>query len=45
MFEGNDAQLNKTAGSPGFYAPEICTFEKGDQPYYGKPIDIWACGN
>ena len=43
----NDLELSKTAGSPAFFAPEICqTTSSPDEkrPSITKAIDIWALG-
>ncbi len=40
MFEGNDVELRKMAGSPAFLAPEICT----GNTFWGKACDVWAAG-
>lgn len=42
VFEGDDALLNKTAGSPAFMAPE--TLQSTRDKYSGKAADIWALG-
>ena len=39
----NDMDLAKTAGSPAFFAPELCTFE-GGRLRVTKAIDVWALG-
>lgn len=38
----NDLDLAKTAGSPAFFAPELCQFET--RPVITKAIDVWALG-
>jgi serine/threonine protein kinase len=38
----NDLDLAKTAGSPAFFAPELCQFET--RPIITKAIDVWALG-
>lgn len=42
VFEGDDALLNKTAGSPAFMAPE--SLQNSRDKYSGKGADIWALG-
>lgn len=42
VFEGDDAMLNKTAGSPAFMAPE--SLQNSRDKYSGKAADIWALG-
>lgn len=43
MFESpGDMKIAKSAGSPAFMAPELCTIKHGD--VYGKPADIWSMG-
>lgn len=42
VFEGDDALLNKTAGSPAFMAPE--SLQNSRDKYSGKAADIWALG-
>lgn len=35
----------ETRGTPGYLAPEVLKvgyYE--DQPAYGQPVDVWACG-
>ncbi|KAM8905248.1 calcium/calmodulin-dependent protein kinase kinase 1b [Spinachia spinachia] len=41
-FEGTDALLSSTAGTPAFMAPEMMS-EHG-QRFSGKALDIWAMG-
>ncbi|NP_001124097.1 calcium/calmodulin-dependent protein kinase kinase 1b [Danio rerio] len=41
-FEGNDALLSNSAGTPAFMAPETLTDQ--DQRFSGKALDIWAMG-
>ncbi|KAJ8368369.1 hypothetical protein SKAU_G00083970 [Synaphobranchus kaupii] len=41
-FEGNDAFLSSTAGTPAFMAPETLTDD--DQIFSGKALDVWAMG-
>jgi serine/threonine protein kinase len=41
----NDLDLAKTAGSPAFFAPELCQFESDKpRPVITKAIDVWALG-
>ena len=41
----NDLDLAKTAGSPAFFAPEICLFDfDKPRPVITKAIDVWALG-
>lgn len=43
MFEKDDEmKIAKSAGSPAFMAPELCTMKHGD--VFGKPADIWSMG-
>mmetsp|Transcript_10805 Transcript_10805/g.37524 ORF Transcript_10805/g.37524 Transcript_10805/m.37524 type:complete len:423 (-) Transcript_10805:1325-2593(-) len=39
LFDNSDT-LKRTAGTPAFLAPEVCTGEA----FQGKPADIWALG-
>ncbi|XP_023653018.2 calcium/calmodulin-dependent protein kinase kinase 1b [Paramormyrops kingsleyae] len=41
-FEGSDAQLSSTAGTPAFMAPEMLTDHV--QNFSGKALDVWALG-
>ncbi|KAI1903740.1 hypothetical protein AGOR_G00030330 [Albula goreensis] len=42
QFEGNDALLSSTAGTPAFMAPEtLCDNRKS---FSGKALDVWAMG-
>ncbi|KAM6931798.1 calcium/calmodulin-dependent protein kinase kinase 1b [Lycodopsis pacificus] len=41
-FEGTDALLSSTAGTPAFMAPEMMT--QHEQRFSGKALDIWAMG-
>ncbi|XP_061637182.1 calcium/calmodulin-dependent protein kinase kinase 1b isoform X2 [Phyllopteryx taeniolatus] len=41
-FEGADALLSSTAGTPAFMAPE--TMEEHEQEFTGKALDVWAMG-
>ena len=41
----NDLDLAKTAGSPAFFAPELCLFDfDKPRPVITKAIDVWALG-
>lgn len=41
----NDLDLSKTAGSPAFFAPELCqTSSDEKRPTITKAIDVWALG-
>ncbi|XP_051717582.1 calcium/calmodulin-dependent protein kinase kinase 1b [Ctenopharyngodon idella] len=42
VFEGNDALLSNSAGTPAFMAPETLTDQ--DLRFSGKALDIWAMG-
>ncbi|XP_068173727.1 calcium/calmodulin-dependent protein kinase kinase 1b isoform X2 [Antennarius striatus] len=41
-FEGTDAHLSSTAGTPAFMAPEMIT--EHEQSFTGKALDVWAMG-
>ncbi|XP_034460129.1 calcium/calmodulin-dependent protein kinase kinase 1b [Hippoglossus hippoglossus] len=41
-FEGADALLSSTAGTPAFMAPEMMT--EHEQAFSGKALDVWAMG-
>ncbi|XP_042271273.1 calcium/calmodulin-dependent protein kinase kinase 1b [Thunnus maccoyii] len=41
-FEGSDALLSSTAGTPAFMAPETMT--EHEQSFSGKALDVWAMG-
>ncbi|XP_051966128.1 calcium/calmodulin-dependent protein kinase kinase 1b [Xyrauchen texanus] len=41
-FEGNDALLSNSAGTPAFTAPE--TLSDQEQGFSGKALDVWAMG-
>ena len=44
MFEPHgDMRIQKTAGSPAFQAPELCTLKSEDN-IEGRPTDIWSMG-
>src|SRR5579859_7700394 len=41
----NDLDLSKTAGSPAFFAPELCQSPSDEKrPLITKAIDVWALG-
>ncbi|KAL7753817.1 hypothetical protein RI367_000749 [Sorochytrium milnesiophthora] len=49
----DEAELSKTAGSPAFFAPELCLADElelsagsqaGPRSQVGKAIDVWALG-
>ncbi|XP_041920532.1 calcium/calmodulin-dependent protein kinase kinase 1-like isoform X1 [Alosa sapidissima] len=42
QFEGNDALLSSTAGTPAFMAPE--TLIDHEESFSGKALDVWAMG-
>ncbi|XP_063060703.1 calcium/calmodulin-dependent protein kinase kinase 1b [Engraulis encrasicolus] len=42
VFEGTDALLSSTAGTPAFMAPE--TLIDQDESFSGKALDVWAMG-
>ncbi|KAL2094999.1 hypothetical protein ACEWY4_009718 [Coilia grayii] len=42
QFEGNDALLSSTAGTPAFMAPE--TLSDVRKSFSGKALDVWAMG-
>ncbi|KAM9384797.1 calcium/calmodulin-dependent protein kinase kinase 1 isoform 2-T3 [Pholidichthys leucotaenia] len=42
QFEGNDALLSSTAGTPAFMAPE--TLSDKHKSFSGKALDVWAMG-
>ncbi|XP_005926891.1 calcium/calmodulin-dependent protein kinase kinase 1 isoform X2 [Haplochromis burtoni] len=42
QFEGNDALLSSTAGTPAFMAPE--TLSDARKSFSGKALDVWAMG-
>lgn len=42
IFDGDKAQLYKTAGTPAFMAPEAINVQGCH--YDGEPVDIWAMG-
>uniref|UniRef100_UPI0037E9C4E8 calcium/calmodulin-dependent protein kinase kinase 1 isoform X2 n=1 Tax=Semicossyphus pulcher TaxID=241346 RepID=UPI0037E9C4E8 len=42
QFEGNDALLSGTAGTPAFMAPE--TLSDTRKSFSGKALDVWAMG-
>lgn len=43
--EQNDIELAKTAGTPVFFAPELCHIDPtGPRPQITSAIDVWALG-
>uniref|UniRef100_A0A672FWQ6 calcium/calmodulin-dependent protein kinase n=1 Tax=Salarias fasciatus TaxID=181472 RepID=A0A672FWQ6_SALFA len=42
QFEGNDALLSGTAGTPAFMAPETLSDKR--KSFSGKALDVWAMG-
>lgn len=45
VFVTDKGELRETRGTPGYLAPEVLKvgyYE--DQPPYGQPVDVWACG-
>ncbi|XP_043574757.1 calcium/calmodulin-dependent protein kinase kinase 1 isoform X1 [Chiloscyllium plagiosum] len=42
QFEGNDALLSSSAGTPAFMAPE--TLSETRKSFHGKALDVWAIG-
>ncbi|TGZ73660.1 hypothetical protein CRM22_001389 [Opisthorchis felineus] len=45
VFTEDKEELRETRGTPGYLAPEVLMvgyYE--DQPPYGQPVDMWACG-
>lgn len=43
-FDGADAFLTSTAGTPAFTAPESLSQQPGEPPYSGRLADIWSLG-
>merc|ERR1719461_1679116 len=43
-FDGPDAMLTNTAGTPAFTAPESLSQQPESFPYSGKAADIWSLG-
>lgn len=43
-FDGNDAFLTSTTGTPAFTSPEALSQQPGEPPYSGKAADIWSLG-
>ena len=41
-FDGDDAVISNTMGTPAFMPPESIT--DNSMPWLGKPMDIWAMG-
>lgn len=39
-----DRELAETAGTPAFFAPELCSSFENQQHYITKAIDVWALG-
>ncbi|KAG5519136.1 hypothetical protein PMAC_002224 [Pneumocystis sp. 'macacae'] len=42
--EENELELAKTAGTPAFFAPELCYCDPSKRSAITKAIDIWALG-
>ncbi|XP_072909939.1 calcium/calmodulin-dependent protein kinase kinase 1 isoform X1 [Hemitrygon akajei] len=42
QFEGSDALLSSTAGTPAFMAPEMLSESR--KSFHGKAVDVWAIG-
>ncbi|XP_038615244.1 calcium/calmodulin-dependent protein kinase kinase 1 [Tachyglossus aculeatus] len=42
QFEGSDAQLSSTVGTPAFIAPEAISEKR--KSFSGKALDVWAVG-
>ncbi|KAM4627727.1 calcium/calmodulin-dependent protein kinase kinase 1b [Polymixia lowei] len=42
VFEGSDAHLSSTEGTPAFMAPEMMA--ECEQSFTGKALDVWAMG-
>ncbi|KAH6572956.1 hypothetical protein BASA50_009122 [Batrachochytrium salamandrivorans] len=42
IFTKETGTVAKSAGSPAFYSPEMCSLQHGDLSV--KPVDIWAIG-
>ncbi|KAG4304135.1 hypothetical protein PORY_002499 [Pneumocystis oryctolagi] len=42
--EENELELAKTAGTPAFFAPELCYCDPSKRSAVTKAIDIWALG-
>lgn len=42
--EENELELAKTAGTPAFFAPELCYCDPSKRSIITKAIDIWALG-
>jgi len=43
-FDGNDAFLTSTVGTPAFTPPECLNQQPGEPPYSGRLADIWSLG-
>ena len=41
-FDGDDAIITNSVGTPAFMPPESLT--ESSHPWLGKPLDIWAMG-
>ncbi|CAH8565238.1 unnamed protein product [Dicrocoelium dendriticum] len=45
VMASDEAELKETRGTPGYLAPEVLKVGYyDDQPPYGQPVDMWACG-
>lgn len=42
--EETDKELEETAGTPAFFAPELCCTREKSQQHITKSIDVWALG-
>lgn len=40
----DDKELSETAGTPAFFAPELCCTDTNTRPRITKSIDVWALG-
>lgn len=40
----DDKELSETAGTPAFFAPELCCTDAHKRPRITKSIDVWALG-
>jgi len=43
-FNGSDAFLTSTTGTPAFTSPEALSQQPGQPPYSGKAADVWSLG-
>jgi len=43
-FDGQDAFLTSTVGTPAFTPPECLNQQPGEPPYSGRSADIWSLG-